>query len=240
MIAEPCTEMHLLIQAERDGELPVADIARLHAHLEGCAACTRTRRQLAELSRDLRAAVPRYEASAGLRATLARRHGRRPGRNWGERAAGVGVGAALAACLLLALLPGGQDTLADAVVAAHIRALQPGHLMDVLSTDRHTVRPWFDGRLPFAPPVKDVASAGYPLVGGRLDYLHGHTAAALVYRAGPHLIDLFAWPGAAADGEGERQGYNFVRWSEGAMTFWAVSDLAPAELAAFVRRWRGA
>jgi anti-sigma factor RsiW len=98
---------------------------------------------------------------------------------------------------LFVLLPGGLlggGGLPDSIVAAHIRALQPGHLMDVVSTDQHTVKPWFDGRLPFAPPVQDLAKEDYPLIGGRLDYIAGHTAATLVYGHGKHVIDLFVWP----------------------------------------------
>jgi anti-sigma factor RsiW len=124
------------------------------------------------------------------------------------------------------------------VVSDHIRALQPGHLMDVVSTDQHTVKPWFDGRLDFAPPVKDLKPQGFPLVGGRLDYLDNKKVAALIYQRRQHLIDLYVWPdGGHLDHgatEGSRSGYNFQHWSEDGMAFWAVSDLAPDQLAEFV------
>ncbi len=152
-----------------------------------------------------------------------------------------GAGFALAACLALALLPpraGGG--LPDDVVAGHIRALQPGHLMDVASTDQHTVKPWFDGRLDYAPPVKDFKAEGFPLSGGRLDYLAGRPVAALVYQRRQHLIDVFVLP--KVDGiepaEGSRNGYNFQRWTQGGMAFWAVSDVSAKELADFVRLWQ--
>ena len=128
------------------------------------------------------------------------------------------------------------------MVASHIRALQPGHLSDVASTDQHTVKPWFDGRLGYAPPVKDLKAEGFPLAGGRLDYLAGRPVAALVYQRSQHVVELFAWPdgghldhGPAAS---SRSGYNFLRWSQDGMAFWAVSDLNAQELADFVRLWR--
>jgi anti-sigma factor RsiW len=115
--------------------------------------------------------------------------------------------------------------------------------MDVVSTDQHTVKPWFDGRLDFAPPVKDLRSLGFPLAGGRLDYLAGRPVAALVYQRDKHLIDLYVWPddGRLARGpaDGSRNGYDFKRWSQNGMVFWAVSDLNGAELSDFVRLWKG-
>jgi len=127
--------------------------------------------------------------------------------------------------------------LPDIVVADHIRALQPGHLLDVASTDQHTVKPWFDGRLDFAPPVKNLKADGFPLAGGRLDYLAGRAVAALVYGRRQHTINLFVWPSndSAGSGQGSRNGYNFQRWSLDGMALWAVSDISAQELAEFVR-----
>ena len=127
------------------------------------------------------------------------------------------------------VLPAGVGAMPD-VVAAHIRALQPGHLVDVASTDRHTVKPWFDGRLDYAPPVRDFAGAGFPLVGGRLDYVAGRPVAALVYGRQKHLIDVFVWPGASAGSGGAVQGYNVIAWAQGGMNYRAVSDLNAREL----------
>ena len=139
------------------------------------------------------------------------------------------------------MLPRG-DGLPDDVVAGHIRALQPGHLMDVASTDQHTVKPWFDGRLDVAPPVKDFQAEGFLLVGGGLDYLAGRPVAALVYQRRQRVIDLFVWPdGRHVDRSSvnsDRGGYNVLRWSRDGMAFWAVSDLSAQELADFARLWQ--
>jgi anti-sigma factor RsiW len=248
MTDDQCDEMRLLVQADVDGELQPAEAARVSAHLEHCPRCAEMQVQLLALSSRIRQDAPRYPASSDLRARIGASLAAAAPRRKAERrprlvpGAWFGTGFALAACLALVLLLPGGNGLPDAVVAAHIRALQPGHLMDVVSTDQHTVKPWFDGRLPFAPPVKDLAATGYPLVGGRLDYFAGHTAAALIYRHGPHVIDLFAWPGTAAldrvPASGSRDGYNFLRWNRDGMTFWAVSDLNEQELADFVREWQ--
>lgn len=246
MTGDGCNEMQLLVQADIDGELQPANAARVAAHLAHCPDCTAAQARLMALSTRLRQDAPRYPASDRLRAAVRANLAVAPAaprrvRTIAQGAwfgAGFAVAAALAAFLVL---PAGGG-LPDAVVAAHIRALQPGHLMDVVSTDQHTVKPWFDGKLPFAPPVKELAQAGFPLTGGRLDYLDGRTAAVLVYRSGQHLIDLFTWPDAGATeaipASGSRDGYNFRRWRSGGMAFWAVSDLNPEELDAFVAKWQ--
>jgi anti-sigma factor RsiW len=115
--------------------------------------------------------------------------------------------------------------------------------LDVVSTNQHTVKPWFDGRLDFAPPVKDLAAAGFPLVGGRLDYVHGRSVAVLVYSHGKHLVELFVWPAAAVKGEparATRDGYNVLHWTAQGMSLSAVSDLEPAGLEEFARDWQRA
>jgi anti-sigma factor RsiW len=155
--------------------------------------------------------------------------------------AGFGAGAALAAAIILTLLPTGRPGLVAALVDDHVRALQPGHLLDVVSTNQHTVKPWFDGRLDFAPPVKDLAAVGFPLVGGRLDYLHGRSVAVLVYSRGKHVIELFVWPASQATGEPARttrDGYNVVQWTADGMSLSAVSDLDAAGMEEFVRDWQ--
>ena len=138
----------------------------------------------------------------------------------------------------------GSNGLPDQLVSDHIRALQPGHLIDVISNDQHTVKPWFDGRLDYAPPVKDLKSAGFPLNGGRLDYMAGRPVAVLIYGRRLHSIDLYVWPGgegvAGTIRVGGRNGYNFRRWSQGGMVLWAVSDIGTNELAEFAALWQAA
>ena len=120
------------------------------------------------------------------------------------------------------------------LIDAHVRSLQPGHLTDVQSTDQHTVKPWFDGKLDFIPPVADYSEQGFPLVGGRLDVVDGHTVAALVYSRRKHFVDLFIWPARESerlsDNSGSRQGYNWMTWRSGDMQFCLVSDAAATDL----------
>ena len=265
MTGEGCDGMRLLIQADVDGELSPAEAAQVGAHLDGCPACTETQAQLLELSGRLRRELPYHPAPDALRAAVRARiaamsmpEATQPGRtpavvrrpSWWARlprprlwsAAPFGAGFAVAAGLAFMLVLAPAGGLPDAVVASHIRALQPGHLMDVASTDQHTVKPWFDGRLDYAPPVKDLAADGFPLVGGRLDYLDGRPVAALVYQRRQHVIELYVWPddGRPASGpaDGSRSGYNFRRWSRDGMAFWAVSDLNAQEVADFARLWQ--
>jgi anti-sigma factor RsiW len=127
-----------------------------------------------------------------------------------------------------------RQLLAEDVVSAHVRSLEGTHLLDVPSSDHHTVKPWFAGKLDFSPAVKDVD--GYPMLGGRVEYLEGHPAAALIYGRRNHTINVFTWPSApAAAGEQARNGYHVESWYSDGMTYWAVSDLNEAELRDFVR-----
>jgi anti-sigma factor RsiW len=264
MTTDGCAETRFLLQADADGQLDVGGAAVVAAHVARCPDCAVEQAALAGLSSRLRSELPYHAAPARLRQAIEAavaatgapqaaapplRTAARPAwfwlaRGWMDRALPFGAGLAVAAAVALVMVPPRGGTMLDSVVASHIRALQPGHLMDVVSTDQHTVKPWFDGRLDYAPPVKDLAAQGFPLVGGRLDYLAGRPVAALAYRRGQHVIDLYVWPGtrgiAAPPASGERSGYNALDWTQDEMVFWAVSDLNKAELAGFVEQWRAA
>lgn len=183
--------------------------------------------------------------AAGAKAeTPPRAQGPRQGAPWRwlQALALFGAGAATAWGLALSLLVApAQDVMSEAVTASHVRSLMGSHLADVASSDRHTVKPWFAGKLDFSPPVIDLADEGMPLTGGRLDYLDGRPVAALVYASGPHVINLFVWPGPGADTapeSGTRRGYNLEHWQQAGMRLWAVSDLNARELATFTQRVR--
>jgi anti-sigma factor RsiW len=259
MTAAPECEKVLLVQAELDGELDAAQAAALAAHRGECPVCQAAVIQLARaraligeglyepMPEDLRARIlSQIAAAAPVHRPLdwVRARGFAPSfwRRWWISATSFGVGAACAAAIALLVFAPGVNSLTEQVVAGHIRSLQPGHLEDVPSSDRHTVKPWFDGRIDFAPPVKDLAAVGFPLKGGRLDYLGGRPVAALVYQRDKHVINLFVWPTTArAEGLPEapdHQGYNIVHWTANSMALWAVSDLEASQLREFAEEWR--
>ncbi len=156
--------------------------------------------------------------------------------------AGAAASWALSFALLMSPVAGTVGAIGDVVADSHVRSLLADHLTDVASSDHHTVKPWFAGKLDFSPPVVDLSDEGQPLVGARLDYLDGHPVAALVYRSGPHIVNLFVWPARGAADTAprllSRRGYNLVQWTEGGMQAWAVSDLNAVELEAFAGRVR--
>jgi len=251
----PDCDKVLLVQAELDGELDAAQAASLEAHRAGCPICRQAQAELVRARALLRAepyeTTPdevRAQVMARLRLAEPRlepARRQRSSRRWLFPAAGgFGFGAACAAVLAFLLVLPPRDDVAEQIVAGHIRALQPGHLEDVVSTDQHTVKPWFDGKLDFAPPVRDFAADGFPLKGGRLDYLGGRAVAALVYQRDKHVIDLFVWPEGGPlprlAGGTQIQGYNVVHWTAGGMNFWAVSDVERPQLDDFATLWRKA
>jgi anti-sigma factor RsiW len=253
----PCDEMALLIHASLDGELDAAHAAQVEQHLAGCAGCSQELARLQSLRTTLRAHATRHRLPEGARnALLARLLREQPvppdvpqprflgsrRRALGAIAAAVVAGIALDRSVVHLLAPDDRSEL-DSLVAAHIRALQPGHAIDVVSADGHTVKPWFDGRIEYSPPVKDLGEHGFALLGGRLDYAVGRTVAVIVYRRRQHLIDLFAWPASAGDGSPQAvapDGYHLRRWTQDGFHLAAISDLNETELDEFVRLWRAA
>ena len=244
-----CEDAQTLVHAYVDGELGLENSLEVEAHLRGCASCALDESNLrtlkTALNRDLlyHEAPPRVQrrVQAMLRDARRAEYGRGFARGY------VGWGAAAAALLLIAIIgrgvrpftaPIGDET-AGEVVNDHLRSLTENHLTDVLSSNQHTVKPWFDGRLNFTPPVKDLGAEGFPLVGGRLDYLNGRPAAAVVYRRRQHVINLFVLPAEHANDsvpkKQTRAGYNILDWTKAGMKYWAVSSLNTAELQQFAK-----
>jgi anti-sigma factor RsiW len=244
-----CDEARPLIGAYVDRELPERERNLLREHLESCADCGPEAAAIARLSGEIRATQPDYRAPAALRAEV-RRALRRETR---DAAAPGPLWLAYAASLLLALVLGAgitwlvtgqrQETVvADEVIDSHLRSLLARHLVDVASSDKHTVKPWFAGKTGLSPPGVDLAAQGFPLVGGRLDLIGGRPVPALVYRAGKHVINVFVLPAAAGDHAATvaRRGYTARHWVRGDLGYWAVSDAAPEEFDKFVRAFRAA
>ncbi len=250
-----------LLSAYIDGEL--ADAAELETHLATCGSCSARLAQYRQLSAtvgdSLRRQTSDEPAPAALRERVAALVSaadataaspwvtrQRPRRQW---RIGTGALAAAAAILLVAVgvrLGGGTSTGSDAiareVLDSHIRSMagDEAHLMDVVSTDQHTVKPWYEGKLDFAPTVNDFSAQGFPLLGARVDYVDGHRAAALVYGRRQHKINLYEWPAAtgardAIPASELRLGYSVLHWTHAGMEYWAVSDVNPADLQELAR-----
>ncbi len=246
-----CKQAEQMMMADLDDELDVPDMIHLRAHLAACDGCRSAHVGLARLGAMVRSKAVHYQAPAHLRERVmaalpapARRSAPRQAHRWPW--AWINFGAAAACALLLAssqLLPlwtaSSADQLDQEVVNSHFRALMADHLTDVASSDQHTVKPWFAGKLDYSPPVVDLAAQGFPLVGGRLDYLGGRTVAGLAYRHHQHVINLFIWPagtaGSAAVHIASRQGYQIASWREGGFDYKAVADMNTQDLASFER-----
>jgi mycothiol system anti-sigma-R factor len=240
-----CELTQTVLHGYLDGEVDAARAADFERHLISCPDCVAALEANEQLRSSIRRAGLYERAPQSLRQKVQTELGAparvslMPVRNpapwrW----------LAMAATFLLAVFLGwrvlpllrgnrGETTLASAIVDAHLRSLQPGHLEDVHSTDQHTVKPWFDGKLNFAPPVHDFVNQGFPLQGGRLDVVHGRTVAVLVYARRKHFINVFVWPTTEPDSEpisGAQLGYHWVDWRKGGMEMCAVSDVAAEDL----------
>jgi anti-sigma factor RsiW len=241
-----CDDVRIRLDARLDGELAAGEAAEVDAHVERCADCKALREQRSALRQALQRDLPRFAAPEALRRDLMRSSREAP--NGGERATrrmSRQWGLALAASLALVAVGTWQLATARAhaalftqtVLESHVRSLIGEHLTDVASSDQHTVKPWFNGRLDFSPPVYDFAGRGYPLLGGRLEYLGERQVAALVYQRRKHIINVFLWPADAAMAGGpanvSRHGYNLLHWNRPDFTYWVVSDLGEPELKEF-------
>jgi anti-sigma factor RsiW len=243
-----CERARELIDAYVDRELDIGLSAEIQEHIESCADCRARYEGRRALGAHLREPglymAPPERLRGRIVDTIAAESppsSLRPARRqWLQLAAACIAAAVLGSgTTYLSLISGNRRTLTDEVVSNHVRSLLvENRVIDVPSSDEHTVKPWFNGKLDFAPPVVDLTSDGFPLLGGRLDYAGQRTVAALVYRHRQHIINLFLWPMDDGAGNGgvaveSLQGYHVIHWSSGGMTYWAVSDLNPEDLKAF-------
>ena len=230
-----CDESQNLLEAYMDGELDAARMLDLEAHISGCETCAAALERLEDLHRVVVNQAPYYNAPPELRKKLESKIAPKRERPWWPMLA-IAAGLLLAAGLWRIAptqLHAGSAAIERDIVAAHVRSLLADHLMDVPSTDRHTVKPWFAGKLDFSPVVEDLSAQGFTLIGGRLDYIDGRTVAALIYRRRQHTINLFTWPTGSGDEKPRSessQGFHMVHWARGGMAWWAVSDLNQDEL----------
>jgi anti-sigma factor RsiW len=242
-----CAKPRELVHAYLDGELDVVRSVEMEEHLKECTTCADAHDALRSLRSELSVQELSFKAPPSLHKQVRkalRVEAKSDGSSWatGWRWLSAALPVAAVAVLALGVLPllkrsGGDDRLIDEVISGHVRSLMVEHLTDVASSNKHTVKPWFDGKLDFSPAVVDLADHGFPLLGGRLDYVEGRPVAALVYGRHKHFINLFVWPSPVVSaGEEEtvlRHGFTLINWSAGGMTYWAVSDLNPAELGEF-------
>ena len=244
-----CDEARILLHALIDGELDAGHAREVEDHIAGCPRCAAELAAWREMSKSVAGADLRFTAPPALRRRIeaALPQVQAPNRRAVLRGFAMGSAvSAIAATGLVAIVLRSDDEarITSEIVSAHLRSLQAGHLTDVLSTDQHTVKPWFNGRLDVAPPVVDLTAQNFALIGGRLDYVDGRAIGAIVYRRRLHVINLFVAQAASTAPRAARtetvQGFNIRSWSEGGLHYWAVSDLAADELAEFVEKFEAA
>ena len=235
------------IGAYADGELDSADAREIEQHLRDCANCREEEARVRQLHKVVTGSGSAYTAPAKLKKSVSaalhreEKASRQSSHGWFLTLAGALCALVVAGLIVLQMQKASERAVADEVVAGHVRSLLATHLVDVPSSDRHTVKPWFNGKVDFAPEVPDLAADDFPLTGGRLDYLNGRTVIALVYERGKHPINLFVWPTSRAGGADpatmSRRGYNVVSWRREGMQYYAVSDLNATELRQFVDKF---
>jgi anti-sigma factor RsiW len=241
-----CRDAEPLLHARLDKELDVAGEMNVDRHLSECRACAAQYSALQNLRHEIAAAQPAYALPPRLEQKLASQYqsqgpflARLWNRPWQSAVALAGATACVAALVILVPMmrtSNGTNGIAAEILDSHLRALQPGHLFDVESSDQHTVKPWFQGKTDFSPPVPDLTNDGFTLVGGRFEVIHQQPAAAIVYKRRQHVISLYVSPSTDGDAEPALQelgGYHLLHWSHNNMSFWAVSDVASADLRDF-------
>jgi anti-sigma factor RsiW len=238
-----CRDVQELIHGYVDEELDLVRNLEMERHLHECPACSGAYERLRTLRSTVASSAPYFRAPSGLDERLRRRlrHAAEldadtPRAQYTWQWIGIAAAVLIAAITITAIVrrPAPAELLARDVVACHVRSLMAAHLTDVPSTDQHTVKPWFNGKLDFSPAVGNFADQGFPLIGGRLDYVDNRPVAALVYRRHQHIVNLLVWPASgqsdATVGQTDLQGYHLLHWTKAGMTYWAVSDLNTAEL----------
>jgi anti-sigma factor RsiW len=244
-----CDEAEILLHALIDGELDAGHAREVEEHIANCPSCAAQLRAYREMSKAVAGADLRYAAPPGLRRRIEASlpQTKMPNRRAVLRGFAMGSAAsAIAATGLVAIILRSDDEarIQSEVVSAHLRSLQAGHLTDVLSTDQHTVKPWFNGKIDVAPPVVDLTAQGFTLIGGRLDYVDTRPIGAIVYKRRSHVINLFVAQTASTERRAAKiealQGFNIRHWSERGLNYWAVSDLARDELAEFGEKFENA
>jgi anti-sigma factor RsiW len=244
-----CPDRTMLLHALLDDELDAVNAAACEAHLRDCAGCAAELDRLRAVRTTLEDPALRYTAPAALRASIdaalpANDDPARPPSRFAWASLGAGMAAA-AALLLTVALPHPQASdgdIARQLVSGHVRSLLANHLVDVVTSDQHVVKPWFNGRIDFSPATPDLKAQGFPLVGGRLDYIGGRVVPAIVYHRRLHTINLFAWPigGPVPTANTAPDGYHLRHWQQGGLDYWAVSDIGDGDLAAFEQAFKAA
>lgn len=244
-----CDDTRTLLGGYVDGELDLVRSMEVERHAAGCNDCSGQLQGLQTLHTAMSSPEMKFRAPKELLRRIdksidAETKEDAPRSTWRiSRWAQFAYAAALVAVVVVSVaiwrVALSRDRVADQVVASHVRSLMADHLFDVQSTDQHTVKPWFHGKLDYAPPVRDFATEGYPLVGGRLDVLEGQSVAALIYQRRQHPINVFVWPtsdsGNSRPRNLQRNGYNLIEWKKDGMEYWLISDLSDNELRAFAQ-----
>ena len=257
-----CAHIRGLLHGYADKELDLPSVVAVDNHLQSCAACRTIFDQCSALQSTVRRHASYFTASVALADRIRAQIWEltastpamtvKPRRQWFQPWQWLQVGAAIAATAALTWTtalqlnsPSQDDQISEQVIASYARSELTGHATDVATSDQHTVKPWLSGRLDFSPQVVDLTADGFPLIGGRLDYLDRRPVATLVYRHRQHSINLYVWPNSnsgrpAAMQAFSRRGYNLLHWNDGGMTYWAISDVGPADLKTFAGTYASA